>query len=164
MRQENSSRLTKWREPLPTELRSASVVLSERDLSTTMPVPLHGRCDQVFDNGRFLYVVDTKRRKKPAVYLRDVIQLSVYRVILERESQRLIGYHRSVSPTGYVRVTGYGTTSYLQVKLLTTTQVVALWNRYWELKTRKAAANPRVAVVQVCSACDQAPRCPRYQY
>lgn len=163
MRQENSSRLTNWREPLPAELRSASVVMSERDLSTTMPVPLHGRCDQIFDNGRYLFVVDTKRRKKAAVYLRDVIQLSVYRVILERESQTLLGYRRPVSPVGYIRVTGYGTTTYLPVKLLATTQVVALWNRYWELKSRRGAASPRVAVLQVCAACDQAPRCPRYQ-
>lgn len=162
MRQENSSRLTNWKEPLPAELRGAAVVLSERNLSTVSPVPLHGRCDQVFDNGRFLSIVDTKRRKKPSVYMRDVIQLSAYRVILERDSQRLLGYRRPVSPVGYIRITGFGTTTYLPVKLLSTTQVIALWNRYWELKTRRAAASPRVAVLQVCASCDQAPRCPRY--
>ncbi|ETS31972.1 hypothetical protein PTE_01728 [Photorhabdus khanii NC19] len=38
-----------WKsENMPPELRSATLFLSEQDVSTTLPVPMHGRVDQVY--------------------------------------------------------------------------------------------------------------------
>lgn len=53
-----------WKsENMPYELRSATLFLSEQDISTTQPVPMHGRVDQVYQtkNG-VLIPLDTKLR------------------------------------------------------------------------------------------------------
>lgn len=76
-----------WKsENMPYELRSATLFLSEQDISTTQPVPMHGRVDQVYKakNG-VLIPLDTKLRQVNHIYESDIIQLSVYRVILSHK-------------------------------------------------------------------------------
>lgn len=136
--------LRSWQyyENMPQALRSATVFLNEEEVSTRLPVPLHGIADQVFKTSRGkLIVVDTKTRENFRVYTSDIIQLSVYGLILSVKYQ---GQHK-VSPHGYVRVVvGAGEAreqvGYIKVKLLPESQVVALWKKYQAIKGRRVRA------------------------
>ncbi|WP_093256591.1 MULTISPECIES: PD-(D/E)XK nuclease family protein [unclassified Pseudomonas] len=149
-----------WSEPIPPPLRGGQVVLSERDIETDVPVPMHGRVDQVFLAGGWLVVVDTKRRAAARVYLKDVIQLSVYAAILSRQSQTVLGSNWPVASEGYVRlVTPQGVT-YTAVRLLPSSVIISLWNRYWILKGQGAKARPKIPAAGVCKACVKRTGCP----
>lgn len=147
-----------WREALPPALQGARLVLSESDLSTDVPVPIHGRGDQVFLANGWLVPVDTKRRSKAVVYLKDVIQLSAYAFVLARASKALFGQAYPVSSQGFIRVVVGRKPKYIPVNLLSSTQVIALWNRYWELKRKRAA--PRVPEPYKCVKCPKKANCP----
>lgn len=150
-----------WNENLPAPLIGAQLVLSEKDISTTLPVPMHGRADQVFLSHGWLIPVDTKTRKQVRVYPKDVIQLSVYAFILARASSAIFGREFPVASTGYVRCVSGRNVTYVPVKLLPSTQIIVMWNRYWELKKRGAAAAPKVAADHVCVSCVKRRGCPK---
>jgi hypothetical protein len=133
--------LKRWwkKEGMPSELRGATLFLNEQEIRTDLPVPMHGRVDQVFKTPRGVLVpVDTKCRDSGCVFKSDIIQLSVYRVIL----QHRYGSQYTVSGTGYVRaVTRMGQVQrirYLPVRLLPERRVVKMWHRYTELKEGRA--------------------------
>lgn len=149
-----------WSENLPDALRGGRVVLSERDLATEIPVPLHGRGDQVFLANGWLVPVDTKRRKSESVYMKDVIQLSVYAFILARQSQSLFGRNLPVSGTGFIRISNSMRTIYKPVTLLSSAQVISLWNRYWMLRGEGLRAAPRHPHERACVSCPKRSNCP----
>ena len=150
-----------WKENLPDELVGARVVLSESNISTTVAAPMHGRVDQVFlAKSGWLVLVDTKRRKSAKVFLKDVIQLSVYRFILERSCKDIFGSVAPVSGTGYIRIASGSKTAYVPVKLLQSAQVINIWNRYWQLRTEKLAAKPRIPEPSACQSCPKKANCP----
>ena len=155
-----SNGIGSWREALPEQLRGAQVVLSERNLSTEIPVPLHGRGDQVFLARGWLVAVDTKRRKIARVYMKDVIQLSVYAFILARQSTALFGVNYPVSATGFVRCVTPRGTEYKPVQLLNSSQVISLWNRYWFLRSEGLRARPTHPNTASCSGCPKRLNCP----
>lgn len=150
-----------WQESLPAALAGAKLVLSESDLETALPVPMHGRVDQVFYANGWLVPVDTKTRKIPRVFLKDVIQLSVYAFILARTSLSLFGREIPVSSIGYVRCVCGRQPTYLPVRLLNSAQIISLWNRYWELKRNGARARPRPAPDHNCMVCPKKAGCPK---
>lgn len=152
------TRAAAWREALPAALQGARLVLSESELSTDVPVPIHGRGDQVFLANGWLVPVDTKRRSKPAVYLKDIIQLSAYGFILARASRTLFGQNYPVASHGFIRAVVGRDVTYIPVKLLSSTQVIALWNRYWELKRKEA--KPRLPEPFKCVKCPKKANCP----
>ncbi|HEP8970374.1 TPA: hypothetical protein VDU83_002713 [Pseudomonas aeruginosa] len=152
------SRAAAWREELPPALRGAQLVLSESELSTEVPVPMHGRGDQVYLANGWLVPVDTKRRSKAVVYFKDIIQLSAYGFILSRASTRLFGQNLPVATHGFVRLVVGRQVSYVPVKLLSSTQVISLWNRYWELKRKKA--RPAIPEAYKCAQCPKKNNCP----
>lgn len=125
-------------ENMPRELRGATLFLNEQDISTTEPAALHGRVDQVFKTVKEVLVpVDTKTRGSTCIFKSDIIQLSVYRVILEAK----YGSQYKVSRRGYVRVVIQSGEEecviYMPVELLPERKVVALWHRYNALKSGK---------------------------
>lgn len=135
MTAQTARRILWWRkEGMPLELRNSTLFLNEAAISTREPVPLHGQTDQVFltDKGK-LVPVDTKTRDVFQVYESDIIQLSVYAVILSR---RYAGTYR-VSRTGYVRVViekdGRELVRYLRVTLLSEKKVIALHRRHSQI-------------------------------
>lgn len=152
------SRSVAWREALPAALQGARLVLSESELSTDVPVPIHGRGDQVFLANGWLVPVDTKRRSKPVVYLKDIIQLSAYGFILARASRTLFGQTFPVASQGYIRTVVGREVTYLPVKLLSSTQVIALWNHYWALKRKRV--KPRLPEPYKCGMCPKRANCP----
>lgn len=85
-------------ERMPTELRNAVIFMNEQALSLSSPVRLSGRVDQVYLLPSGLLVpVDTKVRERHRVYDSDIMQLSMYAMILAHTSGR------RVSNAGYVR-------------------------------------------------------------
>lgn len=158
-----------WLSDLPDPLRRAAVVLSEADISTDAPVPLHGRVDQVLLNQatRMAYLVDTKVRRTSRVFPKDIIQMSVYRVILERQSQVYLRMKARVSPIAYVRipVPNSNRSRYIAVELLGADVVFKLAMRYRELRQYGMAARPTFcASPAFCHGCEVRQVCPRWQH
>lgn len=129
-----------WRqENMPTELRRAALYLCEEDISTRTPVALHGRPDQVYRTAdNTLVLLDTKARKAHRVFPSDIIQLSVYRVILAH-SQPL-----AVAPHGYIRTVVQTTQGeevrYHKTMLLSTREIIALHRQYNAIRQAAVAA------------------------
>lgn len=112
-------------------LATAVLLLNETNIHTSVPVPLHGRVDQVFKlaNGNLL-ILDTKVRDREKVYLSDRVQLTVYAIILTH-----MGY--SVSSEGIIRIVGRHSTAYKVIPLLPERSIVELYHRYIGIIQRK---------------------------
>lgn len=125
-------------EAMPGELRTAELVLSECPIWTYTPLPLQGVPDQVYEalNGD-LILVDTKNRRVPRVYFSDIVQLSVYRLIL-RHTRFAPVAGRSVRGYAYVRCQWGRAVQYLPAQLLADEQVLAFALRYLEARRRRA--------------------------
>lgn len=150
----------------PLVLRRSRVALSECDVRTDFPWPLYGRVDQVFvDDARATAIlVDTKSRSRRVTYQSDVIQLSVYRVIIDRQSERYLGGRYRVSSTGYIRIPGRVSREddYIAVELLPTSEVVALAVRHSALRQDRLAASPLlIERPKFCETCTVRNRCDR---
>lgn len=99
-RREQTDGVDRWfeEENLPLILRNAAVVMNERPISIEQPVKLSGRVDQVYQTPTGVLIpVDTKTRKTHTVYSSDIVQLSLYAMIL------MYTVDSRVSRTGYVR-------------------------------------------------------------
>lgn len=107
---------------------NAVCFLNEQTIMTRYPVPLHGKPDQVLrlEDGR-LVVLDTKNRERVIVYFSDLVQLSVYAVILKNQGHK-------VCPYGVIRIPHNPLDEYRAVKLLKEKEVVALYHRYQAIK------------------------------
>lgn len=121
-------------ENMPHELRTATLFLSEQDIATSLPVQMHGRVDQVYKTKRGVLIpLDTKSRPMTRVYESDIIQISVYRIILLHQ------YNVPVANYGYVRTVTETSTGervrYIKTKLLSERQVVKLWRRYQSIRS-----------------------------
>lgn len=157
-----------WKTYLPAPLRNAQVVLSEADIETEIPLPLHGRVDQVLLNksAGTAYIIDTKARRTARVYLKDIIQMSVYKVILDRNAKRYFGMPAIVSQTGYVRIPSPLTNKaeFIPVTLMTADAVFAMALRYMILKQKGMLARPTMcASTAFCMSCEVRLVCPRWQ-
>lgn len=121
-------------ERMPAELEQGRLVLSESLISTLLPVPLKGRPDAVYrSRGGLLVPVETKVRSCPMVRVRDIVQLSVYRVILE--GSPLAGHTDApVADYGYVRLVVNGRPVYCQVPLFDKVMVTLLWAAFWRCR------------------------------
>lgn len=149
---------------MPPLLRESRILLSEADVSTDFPWPLHGRLDQLFlyerlDTG---LLVDTKSRKAHRIYFSDVIQLSVYKVIIERRALHYLGRKLIIHPTGYVRFPGVISADdvYVGTPLLSAAQVVQLARRHEQLRTHGLSAQPnRCNIEIICTSCPERNDC-----
>tara|TARA_B100001059_G_C17839759_1_gene591349 strand:+ start:9332 stop:9910 length:579 start_codon:yes stop_codon:yes gene_type:complete len=123
------------KENMPRNLRGSCLFLNESELNTKIPVALHGRVDQVFKTkSNVLITVDTKTRSSFRVYKSDIIQLSVYRIILAQK----YGAKFKVSNTGYIRIVvnvdSKEIIRYIPVKLISEKHISNLWYRYKAIK------------------------------
>ena len=141
------------RERRPMALRQGRLFMSEREIRSRHPVPLVGRPDQVYRlSDGTLCVVDTKRRNTARVYAADVLQLSVYGVILR-------ALHHRVSDAAFVRVVTPQGIEYVPVTLYTTEAVVNVWHRLMGL--RGGVLIPSCPVhASLCKGCGHVRRCP----
>lgn len=114
------------------------------------PVPLVGKPDVVWINGRGdLVVGDYKSRAHDTVYPSEVIQLSVYKLLLEKTQKRRVKNY------GYIHFSG-GRKE--KVKLLKEKQVLALYRRYQALLAGKVEPRQR-ETEQYCRYCSHRQEC-----
>lgn len=140
------------KENRPDILKKSRLVLSETRIQCNRPAPFRGRVDQVYqlENGE-LCIVDSKRRKQRRVYPYDIIQGSVYALILRQKGNR-------VHPIAYVRRVGHdGTVDYLPYEVLTDDQVLALKGRLELVRQRPEMARKN-APPTFCRKCDKRER------
>ncbi|CAM5563231.1 hypothetical protein [Eoetvoesiella caeni] len=85
-------------ENMPKELRRSQIVMNEQTISMLQPVALQGKVDQVYlSPAGVLILVDSKTRDRHRVYYSDIMQISMYAMILAHTTGR------RVSNRGYIR-------------------------------------------------------------
>tara|TARA_R110001606_G_C15404703_1_gene654220 strand:+ start:13242 stop:13787 length:546 start_codon:yes stop_codon:yes gene_type:complete len=144
-------------ENMPEELRNAKLVASEKYFSVAHPRKMHGTLDQLYRlTNKHHALVDSKTRSRHTVYKKDIVQLSVYKVILERNGFKMAdyAYFRVVTPKGI---------KYIKELLLTEEETVAEYDNAKNVLTGKkeplTAENKRM-----CKGCSQQPNCKKWQY
>lgn len=149
-------------ENLPPVLAAATIFASERDFRIRKPFRLGGRPDQVFRQRRKLYLVDTKSRARPEVYHGDRVQLSAYRVLLDRSLntwwRRLLGLCFEVDGA-WVRCVTPQLTQYLPVPFIAEEEIVALHHRYRSVQEKMCSPSP-AASAALCRTCHYQTECP----
>lgn len=109
-----------------------SIYLADHYMKIDEPIPICGTPDVVWiDKDGVLIVGDYKSRESCQVQDSDIIQLSVYRVLLERTQRR------PVSNKGYVH---FKDGRRVRVTLLDEKAIIALYNKYQKIITGKGRA------------------------
>jgi hypothetical protein len=102
-----------------------SPYMLERFLKITEPVPLCGKPDVVWKTyDGTLIVGDYKSRDNHQVYQSEVIQLSVYKLLVEKTQ------NRTVTDYGFIHFKNRR----VKVHLMTEKEVITLYRRYWNVK------------------------------
>lgn len=145
------------KENMPEELQTARLVASEHYISTVTPRRMHGALDQLYKLASKKHVLtDTKTRKDIRVYKKDIVQISVYRTILQRKGYDMAdyAYFRMVTPEGVF---------YPKHRLLTEEQVVEEYDRTKQVLARKVT--PKYAEHKgMCAGCAQQSNCDKWQF
>jgi len=150
-------------ENLPPPLRGARLFASERNFVIHRPFELYGRPDQVYRRtGRELVIVDTKKRAWARVTWRDRVQLSLYKLLLERALNPWYAVWRrpySVSSHAYLRcVTDKGVV-YKELELLSEYHIQTLYLRYRKVQTGGSKPLPATESPS-CRNCHYQEECP----
>ncbi len=147
------------KENLPREIWSASLWGSEKSIHCTRPIKLHGKVDQVYQKkDGTLIVTDAKFRAIDRIYKSDIVQLSVYRVILRNSGFMARLFPRKVAKYGYIRLQVSNKISYKRVKLLTEKDIVLLADSYYRV-TNGIVAPTRSTVKSLCRKCPYHENC-----
>ncbi|MFC1337329.1 MAG: hypothetical protein G8D89_20865 [gamma proteobacterium symbiont of Clathrolucina costata] len=112
-------------------LEGAVCFMNEQNIKTLTPVPLHGRVDQVFKlrDGRLL-ILDTKVRERVKAYPSDIVQLTVYAIILKYQGHNVCPFALLRFPLPDNKA------AYLYVNLYPESKIIALYQRYQAIKNR----------------------------
>lgn len=102
-----------------------SPYMLERFLKITDPIPLCGKPDVVWKtrNGT-LIVGDYKSRENQQVYESEVIQLSVYKLLIEKTQ------NKPVADYGFIH---FKNRYMKKVHLMKETEIIALYHSYWDV-------------------------------
>lgn len=144
------------------------LVMSEEGLSIKRPYMLIGRPDEVYTSSKgMLFPVDTKTRNRAVVFDSDIIQLSVYAVLLAHAKHPALPFkgvrRRHVARYGYIRfVVGKKTYWSKPVELLTEQEVGALVERRTKLEANLATPMP-TRYAGICKTCSYNNICPHYK-
>ena len=119
----------------------------EKTFSIRKPFPLIGAPDLVWqEKGGVLTIHDLKTRKKPVVHLSDKIQISLYKLLVEKATGRAVRNY------GVVRIRNESGDRQIRIPLLEEEELLKLYERYWDLADGKeqasCAPNPRF-----CDSC-----------
>lgn len=154
---------SRWQasEPLPEDLRRAKLFVSEKDYSIRRPFPLVGRPDQVYRVGRRLIVTDTKRRGVARVFQGDRIQLSLYRLLLERSvnpwwRRWILPY--TVEHQSWLRCMTPEGVTYVRVDTIPDSELIELYERYRAVQCRETPPRPTTSTA-LCRGCNYRDEC-----
>lgn len=147
---------------MPPELAQAELVLSERQLFTTLnesSVPV--KPDQAYrlPDGRVV-PVETKTRTHNVIHNSDIIQLSLQRLALIDASRML--EQSPIAPHGYVRIkdkAGRRRPRYQRAALWTRDRLEALHRRYLGIIAGDIRPIPQTNK-KACAGCPHRSRCP----
>lgn len=145
------------KERMPTELSDGQLIRSEYYIRTEVPRKMHGTLDQLYRVMSGLHVlVDSKTRDKHQVFLKDIVQVSVYRVILTRIGMKMAdyAYFRVVTPDGV---------QYIKRNLLNEAQVIEEFDRTQALMNGKATPS-NAQHKAMCISCPQQINCDNWQF
>ncbi|MDO8827978.1 hypothetical protein [Methylophaga sp.] len=145
------------KERMPAELSEGQLIRSEHYIRTEVPRKMHGTLDQLYRVLSGLHVlVDSKTRDKHQVFMKDIVQVSVYRVILSRIGLKMAdyAYFRVVTPDGI---------EYLKRKLLDEAQVIEEFDRTQTLINGKATPS-NAQHKAMCMSCPQQINCDDWQF
>ncbi|MCB2425743.1 hypothetical protein [Methylophaga pinxianii] len=145
------------KERMPAELSEGQLIRSEHYIRTEVPRKMHGTLDQLYRVLSGLHVlVDSKTRDKHQVFMKDIVQVSVYRVILIRTGVRMAdyAYFRVVTPDGI---------EYHKRTLLDEAQVIDEFDRTQTLINGKATPS-NAQHKAMCMSCPQQINCDDWQF
>lgn len=145
------------KERMPAELSEGQLIRSEHYIRTEVPRKMHGTLDQLYRVLSGLHVlVDSKTRDKHQVFMKDIVQVSVYRVILIRTGVRMAdyAYFRVVTPDGI---------EYHKRTLLDEAQVIEEFDRTQTLINGKATPS-NAQHKAMCMSCPQQINCDDWQF
>jgi CRISPR/Cas system-associated exonuclease Cas4 (RecB family) len=146
-----SRRIRKKDPNIPQQLLDAKLLFSEHPIACRKPRPMHGQPDRVYqlDSGQKI-PVDIKTRASQKVFQTDVIQLSVYALILNGDNMPTQGYIRFDSAKGLP--------VYKRVRLMSYAEVIEHYDHRQALIA--GAVAPRGAKVKgQCTGCGHNPVC-----
>ena len=102
-----------------------SPYMLEQFLKINDPIPLCGKPDVVWETrDGTLIVGDYKSRENQQVYESEVIQLSVYKLLVERTQKR------PVADYGFIH---FKNRNMKKVSLMKEKEIIALYHRYWNV-------------------------------
>ena len=145
------------KERMPAELSEGQLIRSEHYIRTEVPRKMHGTLDQLYRVLSGLHVlVDSKTRDKHQVFMKDIVQVSVYRIILIRTGVRMAdyAYFRVVTPDGI---------EYHKRTLLDEAQVIDEFDRTQTLINGKATPS-NAQHKAMCMSCPQQINCDDWQF
>lgn len=117
-------------EGMPGEIVSSSLLASEKSLSISTPIKIHGTPDQVYlTEDKKVIVVDTKNRNNGRIYDKDILQLSLYSLMLKKKYTR----YEMESNYAYMRLVSNNTVKYKKVSLYDEEKLITLYNHYHDL-------------------------------
>ena len=140
-------------------LKNATLFSNEEMISCTDPVHLVGIPDLVYEtHDGYLYVVDIKTRRDLRVYYSDVIQISVYALILATIHGR-----DKVLRTGYIllKKNRDDVGKYVRLELLTEEEVCKLYDRFIGIENSSITAKLTTEESR-CKVCPTRVYCQRF--
>lgn len=127
--------------------RRPKVFSREKTYSIRKPFALIGAPDLVLQKkGGLLEIQDLKTRTSARVFESDKIQLSLYRLLVERATGR------KVSDEGFIRIRGAGGERMMAVRLMGTEELERLHQRYWDVLEGNCPARHAPAK-KLCESC-----------
>ena len=139
---------------LPAELRGAQIAFAEATFRSQRR-RLVARLDRAYRTSDGLQLVELKTRNRDAVYMSDVIELSVQRIAVEDDA----GEPASGEAWVVVQNSRSGARSPHKVRLLGVGEIMAMSERYSDIVRGKVGRpNPSRSLSQ-CAQCPQKDRC-----
>ena len=139
---------------LPRELRDAEVAYAERTFRSQRR-GLVARLDRAYRVGGGIQLVELKTRARDAVYMADIIELSVQRVAVQDETGEGVALDAWV----VVQNITTGARRHHRVTLLGVNEVEAMRDRYRALTAGQVTTARPARSVRQCETCGHRTRC-----
>ena len=149
-----SSQIDDIERGLPAELRGAEIAYAERTFRSHRH-HLVARLDRAYRTPAGVQLVELKTRPRDAVYMSDVIELSVQRIALEDETGEAVAGEAWV----VLQNSWTGTRRPRKVRLMATSEVTAIRKRYSDVVQGRVGRPAPARSLSQCSQCSHHASC-----